>query len=128
MPHTAEKALNPPVEIPSVSPPLAAPPTPALAAPNASASIASEVSTIDRARHALRDGRPSDALHDLDVYRAAWPSGVLATEAAVLRIEAHLALGDRASGIRAARAFLAANPKGRYAARVRELFNSSELE
>jgi hypothetical protein len=128
IPREAGKTLNPPAEIPSVPPSLATPPAPEHVAPNASGSIASEVSTIDRARHALRDGRPSDALHELDVYRAAWPSGVLATEAAVLRIEAHLALGDRESGIRAARQFLSVNPKGRYAARVRELFNPSELE
>jgi hypothetical protein len=98
------------------------------AAPGGSVSIASELANVDRARQALREGRAADALHELDVYRVSWPGGVLATEAAVLRIEAHLALGDRTSGIRAARAFLAATPSGRYATRVRALFKPAELE
>jgi len=93
-----------------------------------SVSIAEELASIDRARQAIRAGHASEALRELRAHRAAWPNGVLATEASVLVIEAHLALGDRSSALQEARAFLAARPTGRYAERVRTLFKPSELE
>jgi hypothetical protein len=91
-------------------------------------SIAREIGTIDRARKALREGRPKNALREIDLYRAGWPNGVFATEAEVLAIEAHLALGDRAQAVRAARVFLATEPSGRYALRVRSLFLPTEVD
>ncbi|HEY2409997.1 MAG TPA: hypothetical protein VGI10_28535 [Polyangiaceae bacterium] len=87
------------------------------------ASIAEEVKTIDRARQALAAGRASDALSQANTYIARWPSGALAIEAQILRVEAELATGDRASAERDARALIAAHPGSRYASRVGALFS-----
>jgi hypothetical protein len=87
------------------------------------ASIAEEVKTIDRARQALAAGRARDALNQANTYIARWPSGALAIEALILRVEAELAAGDRASAERDARALIAAHPGSRYASRVGALFS-----
>jgi len=44
----------------------------------------------------------------------------------VLRVEAKLKLGDRASAVRDARALIDARPNSRYAARLRSLIESSQ--
>ncbi len=91
-------------------------------------SIAEEVSMVDQARQALRQGRPNDAFAQLKRYQERWPGGVLATEVVVLRVEAELALDEREAARRDARAFIAAQPSSRYAARLRELFEAGELD
>lgn len=107
-------------------------PSPAAPASTAAAasgvSIAEEVAAVDRARHALRQGHAGEALDELNRYQARWPKGVLATEVVVLRVEARLRLGDRAAAKNEARAFIAAHPGTRYAARLKELFEPGELD
>lgn len=95
---------------------------PAAAAPNA-ISIAEQVEIIDRARRALKDGRAREALADASAYSQRWPSGSLAIEAVIVRVEAELALGDRASAERDAQRVIDARPGSRYAARLRQLFS-----
>jgi len=138
--------------VPSPSPPVAAFPTdpaapaaapggapapgatavaPATAAPPGGAapvSIAEEVALVDRARHALRQGRAGEAFDTLSLYQSRWPNGALATEVRVLRVEALLRLGQRASAQSDAKAFIAVQPNSRYAARLRELFAPGELD
>jgi hypothetical protein len=91
-------------------------------------SIAEEVALVDRARHALRQGRAGEAFDTLSLYQSRWPNGVLATEVLVLRVEAQLRLGQRTSAQRDARAFVAVHPQSRYATRLRELFAPGELD
>jgi hypothetical protein len=93
-----------------------------------SASIAAEVVLVDRARAAMKDGRTREALTELARYRQQWPLGVLTPEVTLLQIEAELRLGERASAVRRAREMIAAQPSGRYAARLRTLFDPAELQ
>ena len=114
-----------------------APPHAPSAAPTASAnrtvarmappvSIAEEVRTLDRARQALSGGRAREALNELERYQSQWPRGVFASEVLVLRVEAKLKLGDRASAEREARRLIDAQPKSRHAARLRALLGIVE--
>lgn len=103
-------------------------PAPSATGGAAAVSIAEEVALVDRARHALRQGRAGEAFDTLSLYQSRWPNGVLSTEVRVLRVEAQLRLGQRASAQRDARAFIAVQPNSRYATRLRELFAPGELD
>jgi len=84
-------------------------------------SLAEEVAAIKSAKTALAAGDPSQALHELDAYRAHFPHGRLVQEAAVVRIEALVRAGNTAAANAAADRFLAGNEGSPYAARVRSL-------
>lgn len=61
---------------------------------------ASEQSLLSRALHSLRSQRrPDDALAILDTYAVRFPNGSLAPEAARLRTEALLALGQKPAAL-----------------------------
>ncbi|MGH7439743.1 MAG: hypothetical protein ACRENE_28975 [Polyangiaceae bacterium] len=77
-----------------------------------------EIALLDRIRAATASGEPARALRLLDEYGTRFPVGVMASEAAVLRIEATGATGDRAGARRLARAFRAEHPQNPYAARI----------
>jgi hypothetical protein len=96
--------------------------------PGGGVSIADEVALVERARHALRQGRAGEAFDTLSLHQSRWPNGVLATEVRVLRVEALLRMGQRASAQSDARAFIAVQPNSRYAARLRALFAPGELD
>ena len=106
------------------APPAAALP-PTAPAPRGSidreSALAAELASLDRARSALAQGQASQALALLDDHAVHFPRGVLATEATVLRIEALVRAGDRASAVALAHRFLAANAASPYAPRVRSL-------
>lgn len=87
-------------------------------------SIAEQVKLVDRARSALKAGRAGETFGLVEAYVQRWPNGALSTEAVILRIEAELALHDRAAAERDARAMLASQPGSRYETRVRALFAS----
>lgn len=91
-------------------------------------SIADQVDAIDRARRALKGGRASEALSEASAYVQRWPNGALAIEAQIVRVEAELALGDRASAERDARSVIATLPGTRYAERLRRLFTPPLVE
>jgi hypothetical protein len=76
---------------------------------------------LDEARAHLSSRDPAKALAALDRYAAVFPRGVFLPEARVLRIEALLLAGDRASAIRLADELLQSDPSGPYAQRVRKL-------
>ena len=61
------------------------------------------------------------ALATLARYRARFPDGTLAQEAAILAIESHLAQHDRAAAAALARRFLAAHPDSALSQRARSL-------
>jgi outer membrane protein assembly factor BamD (BamD/ComL family) len=77
---------------------------------------------VQRAKLALKDRDPQGALSALDEHDAAFPAGAYAEEAAVVRIEALVAAGDRPKAQRVADAFLRRFPESPYAQRVRGMF------
>jgi outer membrane protein assembly factor BamD (BamD/ComL family) len=80
---------------------------------------------VNAARVALSAGDRPRALELLERFETQFPEGVLRPEAAILRIEALVASGDRPAAARAARAFLAANPSSPYAPRIQRLLSQS---
>jgi hypothetical protein len=96
-----------------------APPAVQAAQPAASSSLADEVAALEVARAALRAHDPNAAIVALDRYKSRFPTGKLAPEATVVRIEALNQRGDHASAAALGDRFLAAHPNSPYADRVR---------
>jgi TolA-binding protein len=119
-----EPAATPlPIAPPPQAAPVAATPAPATPAPAAPApsALAIEAASFERAVLALRrDHDPAAALRAIDAHLAAHPRGLLHADAAVLHVEALLALGRR-SDARAAldRLSLAGLPRARELSVVR---------
>ena len=86
--------------------------------------LVDEITTLDRARAALRDGHPRAAIDDLDDYAGRFPRGALTPEARLMRIEAASALGRHAEVDRLARDFLSTYPSSPLARRARALIDS----
>lgn len=84
-------------------------------------SLPRELEMIDRARSALARGEASRALSLLDAYSARFPKPKLRSESTVLRIEALVARGQGKAATRLGKQFLAREPNGPYARRVRSL-------
>lgn len=82
-----------------------------------------ELELIDRARGALARGDAAQALSLLDTYAARFPKPQLRAESTVLRIEALVARGQSAAAARLGKDFLAREPNGPYARRVRSLLD-----
>ncbi len=95
-------------------------------APDSSASraLGVEAARIDAARSALQRGDARRALTELDWYERSRVVGVLDREAAVLRIEALVRLGDRAHAVELARDYLAKHPQDAYVERLHELLRT----
>ena len=87
------------------------------------ATLTDEVTLIDGALAALRHRDPMHALAILDDYDSRYPTGAMAPEAAVARIQATLAKGDLAKARELGEQFLAAHPKSPLAGRVRDLIS-----
>lgn len=125
----AEATVAPPavpengVEAPSAMKPVPAVRTAAPAATQERArdSLSAELAALDRARSALSSRDTQLTLRLLDEYAQRFPKRRLNTEAAVLRIEALAARGDRAGAARLGKEFLARQPNGPYARRVSSL-------
>jgi hypothetical protein len=88
-------------------------------------SIAEETAMLDRARRALASGNAASALNELESYDQRARARALSTEAAVLRIEALLQAGQRASAVALAQRLLALQPNGPHANRLRSIVASS---
>ncbi len=114
---------TPPVQV--VTPDAPAPPSkdaPAPRAPNTvSDPLSLELSAIESARSALARRDYSRALRLLDEHKKRFPKARLMAEATVLRIEALVASGEKQAATRIGKAFLARDPNGPYARRVRSL-------
>jgi TolA-binding protein len=85
--------------------------------------IQEQIVLVDRARAAVAAQQPATALAALDEYQRRFPGGVLAQEATLLRIDALLARGDKASAARLGRQFLQRYPRSPMAARVKTLID-----
>ena len=112
----------PPVEVvtPDALEPSKEPSAPR-AANTASDPLSLELSAIESARAALARRDYARALRLLDDYRKRFPKANLMAEATVLRIEALAASGEKQAAARLGKAFLARDPNGPYARRVRSL-------
>jgi TolA-binding protein len=80
-----------------------------------------ETILLDRAREALRSGNAARALELVGQYQSQFPDGVLAQEAAVLRIDALDQQGKRAEAKRSAEQFLTKHPRSAHADRLQRL-------
>jgi TolA-binding protein len=89
-------------------------------------SLAAELSSIETARAAVREGRARDAIGVLDEYQARFPRGAFEEEAAVLRIEALALGGETARASRVAHTFLETHPRSPYRSRVQRTLSSLE--
>jgi hypothetical protein len=83
--------------------------------------LSQELEALELAHRALARHNPRTALGVLDRYRAQFPEGRLASEAVLLRVQALVALGDRAGAQALADAYSAANPNTPYSRRLREI-------
>ncbi|MCL2448061.1 MAG: hypothetical protein FWD17_03845 [Polyangiaceae bacterium] len=97
-------------------------------ADSAPSSLADELHLLERARTALAAGDARGALDALDAHELRFARGTLAPEAAVLRIEALAAHGDDAEATARADAFLAGDPEGVQARRVRSIRSAIEAK
>lgn len=84
-------------------------------------SLAEEVAQLQKAKLALKGGKPAEALSELNVYAQRFPRPRLGAEATVVRIEALSASGSSERAKSMAEGFLAKNPNSPYAARLRSL-------
>jgi outer membrane protein assembly factor BamD (BamD/ComL family) len=83
------------------------------------------VALLDPARASLAKGDATNSLAAIEQYQRAFPRGILAQEAAVMRIEALLVAGDRGGAQQLADAFALTYPTSPYAKRVRQIFSKS---
>jgi hypothetical protein len=108
-------------EVPTVAFPATPVPAPSALAPAANDSLSLEVALLDRARSALAAGDATRSLSVLDEYQRGTPSGILAPEAQVLRIQVLERLGQTRAASALARDFVARHPGSRHAAALRAL-------
>lgn len=111
----------PPAEVVTPDAPAPTKETPARSANTVSDPLSLELSAIESARSALARRDYSRALRLLDEHRKRFPKARLLAEATVLRIEALAASGEKQAAARLGRAFVARDPNGPYARRVRSL-------
>lgn len=115
-------------ELPGASQVRATPHRPAPSAAAAAAStdaLAHELALVDDARGALDHDDAARALKLLDDYASRFPNGTFAQEAAVLRVDALVRRGDRATATALAQRFLAQYPRSPHAPRLRALLAST---
>jgi hypothetical protein len=86
-----------------------------------SASLSKEVAALERAHAAIAAHDPDAALRALDRYRAQFPGGALASEEAVLRVQAMVARGDKSNATDLANSFRANHPDSPYGRGVQDL-------
>jgi hypothetical protein len=121
------EAIATSVDPPAASVPVAVSPAPSAgrtrsARPTSSSDqLTRETKALELAHRALAEHDPRTALGILDRYRAQFPDGSLASEAVLLRVQALLAIGDRAGAQALADSYSAANPGTPYSRRIKEI-------
>src|SRR5262249_11195568 len=111
-----------PIEVRSAAPVATTPvATAPVAIPKPADSLGEEIRQMDRARAALEGNDPDRSLAIIDDYESNHPHGAIVTEAALSRIRALVAKGDRAGAKRVATLFHETSPSSPHAARVRAL-------
>ncbi len=125
-----ERTTTPSVPTPSPvvsAPAVSHPPVRTDTAPPPSVStMAEQVMLLDRAR-ATASLRPDEALAALDTYASRFPGGELTDQAAVVRVEALVARGDRGTAERVAAPYLRRNDTSPIARRMRALLESPNV-
>ena len=116
-----------------VAPPSTSVPEPARAAPpgehaNANASsLREQIASIDGARAAMRAGEARRALATIEAFEHRYGSDApLLPEALLVRVQAHLALGERAHAERAARALIHDHPSSVSARRAASIIGAHD--
>ena len=104
-----------PLPLPPITEPSALAPT----SPRNASALLAETTLLGAARDAITAGDAPNATRALDDYDRAFPSGMLAPEAAALRVEALALAGDRAGARRLADRFLTDYPTSPLVPRVR---------
>lgn len=94
-------------------------PSPSPPAASADSALASELGLLDEARAAMAASDPKRAGSVLDAYAARFPRGTLVLEAAMLRIEAMNAEGNREGARALATRLLVEHPTSPYTDRLR---------
>jgi hypothetical protein len=117
-PGAAEKAVGEPAT--SASPVSTGRALGSVSASPRAGTLTDEVAAIDAASRSLAAGDADAALTKLAAYRARFPSGQLAAEAAALRVQALAKKGDRSAADREAAAFKATYPGDPQETRVDE--------
>ncbi len=87
----------------------------------AQSSLREETAELDRARSAISAGKARAGLAELDRYDAKYSRGVLAPEAALLRIKALLMTGEELRARALARSFAATHPQSPHLEQLRSL-------
>jgi hypothetical protein len=80
-----------------------------------------QVDLLDRARALATSGDAAGALRSLDDFDRRFGRGPMGEEAALLRVEATAARGDRAGAAALAQRFLAEHPRSVHASRIRSI-------
>ncbi|HEY4013029.1 MAG TPA: outer membrane protein assembly factor BamD [Polyangiaceae bacterium] len=83
------------------------------------ADMPAQVALVDRGRSLVAAGDTAGALRAIDEYGKRFPRGALSEEAALLRIEAVYARGDRAATVALAKRFRAEYPRSVHADKIR---------
>jgi hypothetical protein len=121
-PSMAPSVEPAPSEVATVASAVSAPALPAkTTTARPAASLGDEISVLDRARAALRDGDPATALRLVDAHDARFHGDTFALESSVLRIDALDALGRSAAALALADRFLAAHPNTPMSQHVRSI-------
>lgn len=105
--------------------PVAAEPSARPSASSTADTLREEIAQLDKVRSAIRAGSPSQALTELDTYRARFPRGVLQQEALVQRIQALELSGNTAQATNLAQSFLSQHPHSPYAERIAHILGTS---
>lgn len=91
-------------------------------------SLAIETELLDTARQCLTGGDVTCASRKLAEHRSRFPRGTLASEAALLGIEAARASGDNAGALRIAEELLRLNSSGPYARRAKTIIDELQTQ
>lgn len=118
----ARAAAPRPTPAATTEPPRPSSPTPV---PSATGDLREEISSMDRARAAVRAGDGKRALAALADYQKRFPRGTFAQEATVLRIEALVQVGQGATAQALGKKFLAAHPESPHAERIERLLGTA---
>jgi hypothetical protein len=118
----ARPATAPSVRTPRSVPVVSAPaPATARFETPAEDTLAAELALLDRARQALARGEPTTATSLLERHAREFPRGRLAAEAFVMKIDALVRSGRRASARALAQQHLSRHPRSPHAARIKSL-------
>jgi hypothetical protein len=129
---TGPAAAAPPPVVRAEAPPLPAPSGESAVVPPASAvapaapKLEPEIVSLDLSRKALAEGDGRRAMSLLHDYYARFPAGALRAEATILRIEAFMAVGQRADAVRLGHSVITSDPDGPYVARIRSLLGETD--